>query len=48
MSLSKLQETVKDGGLVSCSPKGHKESGMTERLNNNLVVEPILRLLSQV
>ena len=23
------------GGLVCCSPWGHKESDMTERLNNN-------------
>ena len=23
------------GSLVCCSPKGHKESDMTERLNNN-------------
>ena len=30
MSLSKLREL---GGLVCCSPWGHKESDMTERLN---------------
>ena len=31
MSLSKLQEMVKDGGsLAFCSPWGHKESDMTE------------------
>ena len=23
------------GGLVCCSPQGHRESDMTERLNNN-------------
>ena len=28
---------VKDKEPVSCSPWGHKESDMTERLNNNLV-----------
>ena len=33
MSLSKLWEIVKD--KEACSPWGHKESGMTERLNNN-------------
>ena len=36
MSLSKLQETVKDReNLAYCSPWGHKESDMTEPLNNN-------------
>ena len=36
MSLSKLWEMVKDkGSLGCCSPWGHKELGMTERLNNN-------------
>ena len=25
MSLSKLQEMVKDGSLACCSPQGHKE-----------------------
>ena len=24
------------GSLACCSPRGHKESDMTERLNNNL------------
>ena len=34
MSLSKLQELVKDkGGLVCCSPWGHKELDTTEPLN---------------
>ena len=35
MSLSKLWEMVMDthGGLVCCSPWGHKESDMTEQLN---------------
>ena len=36
MSLSKLREMVKwQGNLVCCSPWGHKESDMTERLSNN-------------
>ena len=36
MSLSKLQEIVKDrGSLVCCSPWGHKESDTTEQLNSN-------------
>ena len=31
MSLSKLQEMVKDkGSLACCSPRGHKESDMAE------------------
>ena len=35
MSLIKLQELVGDGqgGLACCSPWGHKESDITERLN---------------
>ena len=34
MSLGKLWELVMDkGGLECCSPWGHKESDMTERLN---------------
>ena len=33
MNLSKLREIVKDR-LSCCSPWGHKESDMTERLNN--------------
>ena len=34
LSLSKLQEMVKDrGSLACCSPWGHKESDMTESLN---------------
>ena len=34
MSVSKFQEMVKDlGGLACHSPRGHKESDMTERLN---------------
>ena len=32
MSLSKLQETVKD--REAWGPRGHKELDMTERLNN--------------
>ena len=36
MSLSNLQELVKDrGSLACCSPWGHKELDTTERLNNN-------------
>ena len=36
MSLSKLQETVKNrGSLVCCSPWGCEELDTTERLNNN-------------
>ena len=34
MSLSRLQEIVKDTSLVSCSPWGHKELDMTEQLKN--------------
>ena len=33
ISLSKLGVGDGQGGLVSCSPWGHKESDMTERLN---------------
>ena len=40
VSLSKLQETVKDGSLVCCSPRGRKESDTTERLNNNPCEQP--------
>ena len=35
MSLSKLQETVKDREAWCYSPWGHKESDTTEQLNNN-------------
>ena len=37
MGLSKLQEIVKDREVwcPACSPWGHKELYMTERLNNN-------------
>jgi len=34
MSLSKLGEIVRKGGLACCSPWGGKELGMTEQLNN--------------
>ena len=34
VSLNKLWEIVK-GSLVCCSPWGHKESDITEQLNNN-------------
>ena len=37
MDLSKLQEMVRTGKLVCCSPWGHKESDVTERRYNNLV-----------
>ena len=37
MSLSKLRKMVK-GSLACCSPWGHKESDMTERLNNRTAV----------
>ena len=39
MSLSKLQETVKDRSLACCSPWGCKESDTTERVNNNSSVQ---------
>ena len=36
-----LGQTSRDGGgkggLVCCSPSGHKESDTTEHLNNNMV-----------
>jgi len=35
MSLSKLWEMVKDGGLACCSPWGRKESDTTDRENKN-------------
>ena len=38
MCLSKLQKIVKDRE-AACSPWGHKESDMTERLNNCKVKE---------
>ena len=41
LSLSKVQEIVKDRSC--CSPWGHKESGVTEQLNNNN--HPICMLL---
>ena len=33
VSLSKLRELVMEGSLACCSPWGHKELDMTERLN---------------
>ena len=30
------------GSLVCCSPRGCKESGTTERLNNNVIMAPML------
>ena len=41
MSLSKLQEIVKDGELVCCGPWGYKESDRTEQLNDNKNVEKL-------
>ena len=41
MSLSKLWEIVKDREAVCCSPWGHKESDMTEQLNDNKIWECI-------
>ena len=35
MSLRKLQEMVEDRKAWCCSPRGHKESDITEQLNNN-------------
>ena len=32
------------GGLASCSPKGHEESGITWRLNNNKLKLTMLKL----
>ena len=41
MSLSKLQELVMDrGGLVCCSPWGHKELDTNEQLNWTEYVVP--------
>ena len=37
ISLSKLQQIVKDREDGMCSPWGCKELDMTERLNNNIV-----------
>ena len=46
MSLSKFWEMVKDrGSLVCCSPWGHKESDMTEQLNQT---ENILRVIEML
>ena len=35
LSLNKLQETMTDGNLTWCSPRGHKESDATQWLSNN-------------
>ena len=35
VSLSQLQEMVKDENLACCSPWSHKELEMTEQLNHN-------------
>ena len=34
-----LGDSEGQGGLVCCSPWGHKESDMTGRLNNNNITE---------
>ena len=38
-SMTKFEQTLQDregqGSLACCSPRGHKESDMTEQLNNN-------------
>ena len=39
MSLSKLQEMVKEGSLACCGSWGCKESDTTERLNSNKLLE---------
>ena len=43
-SMDEFQQTVGDsegqGSLAGCSPWGHKESDMTEQLNNNRPVPP--------
>ena len=39
MSLSKLQETVKDREAWCYSPWGHKESDTTEQLNNRTITK---------
>ena len=41
-----FEQTLGDGegqgSLVCCSPRGCKESGTTERLNNNVIMAPML------
>ena len=37
MSLHKLRETVRDGGLAYCSSWGHKEVDTTEHLDKRLL-----------
>ena len=41
MSLGKLREFFGQGGLVCCSPWGHKESDTTERLNCLTFCDPM-------
>ena len=38
-----LGDTEGQGSLACCSPWGHRESDTTERLNNNLQTENIMR-----
>ena len=35
MTLSKHEASEEQGRLACCSPQGHEESDMIERLNNN-------------
>ena len=44
MSLGKLRELVMQISLACCSPRGHKESDMTEWLNNKLSAIQIRQL----
>ena len=47
MSLSKLQEMVKDReARPCCSPWGRKESDTTQRLNNNNILHIMNEILS--
>ena len=39
MNLSKLQKTVKDRGACMLQPWGHRELGMTYRLNSNIIAK---------
>ena len=32
-----LEDSERQGGLGYCSPWGHKESDMTQQLNNNII-----------
>ena len=41
-------DSERQGSLVCCSPWGHKESDMTQRLNNNCTPQDLVFLLKQV